>query len=207
MSLKLRRTCYPIRITLPSSVVQQADQYAKNAMIGGRSNVRASDDRMARLYEDQMTGQLCHAAASVYLFGSFDPWKQQRQQADANPTKGDGGTDFLGWPIDVKGSKMRRSDDPNDYHLIVRPAELHDDVWYIRALVARDCSDMVYLAGVASGSTIRKTIPAVSGPFAGAYAIATAQLAAIELVWVASRNADTMHAQSLGIEGVGEPLP
>jgi hypothetical protein len=138
---------------------------------------------MERLYEDQMTGQLCHAAVSEYLFGSFEPWIEQRKQADANPTKGDGGTDFLGWPLDVKGSRMRRSPEPNEYHLIVRPAELHDDVWYILALVAANASDVVYLAGVASGYTIRKTPTKTSGPFVGAYAIAAPELSAIELIW------------------------
>ena len=199
MRQALRKSGYTIAITLPKSIVQKADHYARNAMIGGRSNIRVTNERMDRLYEDQMTGQLCHAAVSDYLFASFDPWIQQRQEADANPTRGDGGTDFVGWPLDVKGSKMRGSEMPDDYHLIVRPAELHDSVWYVHALVAKNANDLVYLTGIARGYTIRQTEVMTSGPFRGAYAIKTWNLSAIELIWAVEKTVDTMTSQTLSV--------
>lgn len=179
----LRRTARPTRIQLPESVCAQANTYARNAMIGGRSHIRATEDRLAKLHEDQLTGQLCHAAASEFLFGSYEPWRSQREAADKNPTVGDGGIDFEGWPIDVKGSKMRGSSDPRSYHLIVRPAELKTGTWYIHALVDRDQPSAVWITGIASGAAIRASSITTSGPLAGAYAIPVPLLSAIELVW------------------------
>lgn len=179
----LRKKARPTLIELPDFVYQQANTYAQNAMIGGRSHIRATQDRILKLHEDQLTGQLCHAAVSELLFDSFDPWREQREAADKNPTVGDDGTDFAGWTIDVKGSKMRGSTDPRQYHLIVRPAELKPTTWYIHALVQRDNPQAVWVTGIASGTTIQSGSVATSGPFTGAYAIPVPCLSAIELVW------------------------
>ena len=184
----LRRSSCPVSIRLPGSVCELAERYARNAMVGGRSHVRASGDRMARLHEDQLTGQLCHAAASVYLFGSFDPWRRHRDEADAEPMKGDGGTDFPGWPIDIKGSRMRGSCDPSDYHLIVRPAELCRSTWYVHSLVSCDRMDTVHLCGIASGGRVASVPVAESGPLAGAHVIGVPELSAIELLWETRRD-------------------
>jgi hypothetical protein len=125
-----------INITIPDTYVPLISENAKKASLGGVSRIRGGD-RKTKLYEDQLVGQLCHAAGSLCLTGSIDAYVEAREEANRNPHLGDNGSDLLHLPIDVKGSLMRGGPDPLDYRLLVRPRERHDKHFYVLALLTQ----------------------------------------------------------------------
>lgn len=166
------------RIVLGAEEVDLCRRNAKLACLGGRSSVRGAD-RMAALKVDQFVGQLGNAALSVYLTGGVEAYERSREEANAEPWRGDGGCDLAGLPLDVKTSLMRNSRDPYDYRLIVRPAELHDGHTYVLALVEHPAWEgdtlrhmreaAVNLVGWARREGLGS--PEVAGMFAGAYVL------------------------------------
>jgi len=162
-------------IVLRAEDVAVCRENARLACLGGRSSVRGAD-RAAALKVDQFVGQLGNAALSIYLTGSTDAYARTRREANETPWRGDGGSDLLGLPLDIKTSLMRCSRDPYDYRLIVRPAELHDGHTYVLGLVEhpawsgstlRDMGEAtVHLVGWARREGLGS--PEASGMFAGA---------------------------------------
>jgi hypothetical protein len=108
--------------------------WARQAQIGGSSQIRAGDAREANLDDDQLTGQMCEAAVSKLLFGSLQPYCVSRWHAGHHRFSGDGGSDIPGTNIDVKGSLMRYTSDPLAYNLLVRPRERHPGIIYVHCL-------------------------------------------------------------------------
>lgn len=108
---------------------------ARKASIGGTSRIRQSKDRKERLFEDQLVGQVGNCAGSVWWHGSDHDYRVTRDRANENPLQGDGGSDLTGLNVDFKTSLMRRSKNPLDYKLLVRPAERHSDWIYLLLLV------------------------------------------------------------------------
>jgi hypothetical protein len=123
--------------------------FAKNAQLGGKSNIRTFD-RIEKLKEDQLTAQLGEAALSKLITGSIGLYIQTRQMRDKTPWKGDGGTDLIGYKIDVKTSRARRGLD-FPYHLWVREREYNPETIYYLAIVPADKNDVVYFLGWAQG--------------------------------------------------------
>jgi len=122
-----------VNITLDKEHITEIIEQSTLSCIGGSSNARTGN-RQQTLKEDQISGHACHMAASIYLYGSIDPYLQQRCEANAHPYKGDGGSDFLGTKIDVKGGNKRKSKGMSEYNLIVPQSEYHRDYYYISAL-------------------------------------------------------------------------
>lgn len=122
-----------VTITLNQSQLAIVLQQASLSCIGGASEVRQAK-RQSMLEEDQISGHACHMAASIYLFGSIDKFLEQRYKANSDPYHGDGGVDFLGTKIDVKGGNKRKSVSILDYNLIVSEKEYLPDLCYISAL-------------------------------------------------------------------------
>ena len=61
-------------VTLDQTLLDIVLQQAKLSSIGGSSQARKSD-RQNTLGEDQISGHACHMAASIYLFGNIDKFK------------------------------------------------------------------------------------------------------------------------------------
>lgn len=120
----------PVELTV--SDIKLCTDYASRCSLGGHSQLRGSD-RMVKLAQDQLVGQLGQLALSYYWTGSSFVYKTSRWFADLDPTRGDGGSDFPGTRLDVKTTKLTHPEFL-DYHLLVRPKERHKDNVYIFAL-------------------------------------------------------------------------
>lgn len=135
-------------------------ELARKAMIGGVSRVRGAD-RAQNLGVDQYVGQLCEMAISVFWYGDvLGPahYAERRRRINETPNEGDGGTDIDGKAIDVKGSLMRASEDPLNYTLIVRPAELRPTTLYVLGLVEKFPAK-VLLVGWEAGLNLKDRDP------------------------------------------------
>lgn len=130
---------------------------AIKASTGGKSQIREDDEeRKAELHNDQMVGQIGQYVLSLWLTGGREAYIQSRNAADANPMKGDNGSDILGTNIDIKASRIRKEHIPLlNYTLIVRPREYHPGWVYILALVKKaKPAHHVYLIGWATAEML-----------------------------------------------------
>ena len=146
---------------------------AKAAEIGGKSNIRGKD-RTATLAQDQLVGQMGNYAGCLYLTDSVTPYIKSREAANANPLKGDDGSDMPGYRLDFKTSLMRHSNNPVHYRLIVRPRERHEGNAYVLALVPYTTGTTVHLLGW----TIDDELPPIQtkGMFKGAHVVPATDL-------------------------------
>ena len=159
-----------IRIPLGPAELALSKHFARNATIGGASQVRGGAQRLAELSTDQQVGQLGELALSLYLAGTPLFYQLTRLVRDQTPLVGDDGADVLSTNVDVKTSLMRNASvDPMRYRLLVRPRERHDDSVYVLALVPQSM-DECWLIGWATAADLPST-PAADGPFAGAYVL------------------------------------
>lgn len=165
----------PIEIPVSEGMLRTAQRLGRAACIGGRSSVRDAEDRMDALEQDQIVGQLGQMALSLWKDGHLGEYLIQRAVANADPLRGDGGSDLVGSNVDVKASLMRSSDDPLSYRLPVRPAELHDGWVYVLALVD-PMMTRVWLVGWATSEDLEGVRPAIDGPFLGARCIPAVRL-------------------------------
>jgi hypothetical protein len=109
-------------------------QNARLAAIGGRSQIRA-EQRQGMLLQDQLVGQAGEIALSLYMFGNPLAYTANRAERNANPHRGDQGTDVPGGNVDVKASCLKEGTPWSRYHLYVRDRELHPQTVYVLALV------------------------------------------------------------------------
>lgn len=128
---------------------------ARLAAIGGMSYIYAPAERQKKLIDDQVTGQLGEAAFCICKTGSIAAYRKHRAYRNSDPYAGDGGIDFIfdGQVYDVKTSRMRAANG-HHYHLWVRPAEYHPDVFYVLALVPEGRNDTVHIMGYARGEEL-----------------------------------------------------
>jgi hypothetical protein len=121
---------------------------ARQAQLGGKSHIRDRDARQSSLSEDQLVGQIATYCGAVAITGDATGYFHARDKANANPHMGDGGVDVMGLDnVDIKGSMMRRSLNPFDYRLLVRPQERHDGWIYVLALVPPSRPYMAFVIG------------------------------------------------------------
>jgi hypothetical protein len=148
-------TPYEVKIELDEWEVAVVRFFARSVEMGGRSEVRLSESRLAELAIDQYAGQAGEAALSKYLTGSISLYAETRRLKKRDPTKGDGGVDLLGYRVDVKCS-VARYIHRRDYHLWVRPAEWHPGWVYVLALVREDELGAIYLLGWKRAEALRE---------------------------------------------------
>lgn len=144
-------------------------RYARQAEIGGRSNIREQVARMEEIGRDQLVGQIGTLALAKWLKGTsagHHEYALGRQVANRAPTVGDGGADIVGSNIDVKTSLCRYPGKAlSDYNLVVRPREWHAGQVYVLALVEAplECgwrewtTVIVHLMGWATAEQLRDT--------------------------------------------------
>lgn len=150
---------------------------AKKAEIGGISHIRTKN-RQSCLSEDQLVGQISTYCASLILTGSSKGYFAAREKANRNPFAGDNGVDIIGLNnVDVKSSLMRRSQNPLDYRLLVRPKERHQNWIYVLCLVPKKQPYQCYVVGWAKDDDLPQET--YSGPITslhGAYMIESKNL-------------------------------
>lgn len=145
---------------------------AKEAELGGFSEIRSGENRKRNLSNDQVVGQLGTFVGSRHLLGDSRDYRATRWYANKNKWSGDGGSDISGANIDIKTSMVRnKSKDLLTYKLLVRPRELYDGWIYILSLVTRitQTEAEVKLIGWASNDMFGE--PAKSGIFSGAHVL------------------------------------
>ena len=166
------RMIHVVKLSLTEKEFNRCLYHASKCSLGGVSRVRHDrKDRSSFLGEDQVIGQVCTCAATMWLLGrtvGFDYYDMIRCRQNENPTEGDGGDDIPPLRIDVKGSKVRNTSKPvSTFRLPVRPREFHDGFIYIGAL---SNPPHVVLTGWGDSDFIRKFTIEDSGIFDGAHA-------------------------------------
>jgi hypothetical protein len=152
--------------------------YARRAEIGGVSQIESGQARADNLSERQVTGQAAQLAFNLYQFGDVHAYRVSRWHADANPKKGDGGSDVPGLNLDVKGRRMRYGDDVAEYlrsgKLPVRPKERHRDFVYVLVYVRMDVTK-AYIFGWLHEADLPRKVDQ-SGTFKGAFTVPAARV-------------------------------
>ena len=140
------------------------------------SNIQNFDERLKRLGEDQITGQLAQLGGTIYLTGGNQMYKLQRWNCMRTPDRGDGGYDIPGLSLDFKGSRLRPSKKPTDYVLAVRENERKRD-WTYGLVVVDKYKDKVFchIMGWISDPELKGRLME-TGQFAGAYVSSNQQL-------------------------------
>ena len=128
-----------VSVTLSEKQIAVCKEHAEKCSLGGVSRIREDINRKENLNEDQIIGQICTCAATMWISSSKDRgfryYDRIRTQQNKNPNCGDGGDDLPPYRVDIKGSKVRNPNkDILTYNLLVRPAERHNDWIYILAL-------------------------------------------------------------------------
>ena len=140
------------------------------------SHIQDTKERLERLADDQITGQVAQLAGTLYLTGTDHEYRMQRWVSMLHPHLGDGGYDIPGLQLDFKGSRLKGGRKPHDYKMLVRPQERKPEWCYALAVV--DISSdkaKAYMMGWFSDEEI-KCKPQSSGLFAGAHVISIEQL-------------------------------
>lgn len=142
------------RIEFATDELALIREMAQAAEIGGASHLRPTEERRVYLREDQLIGQLGTAAFHKWYYGDLAHYHSERQARNASPFEGDGGSDLEGLRVDVKTSLWRNQRrDVWDYHLWVRVGEVHDNWYYVLAIVPPD-QDAALLMGWARTSEL-----------------------------------------------------
>jgi len=191
MSLKRSEV---VSIALSHSKVLHCWKYAEDVIrsfesgeLSGKSHVRGAD-RVATMATDGLVGQLGMLAYHEYMqpHGIYT-YTQMRWYQNMMPSTGDGGHDYPQLNVDVKASRIRDSERHlvRGYHLIVRPAERHDEWIYVRALVdfdddweSAETGAIVHLMGWATTGMLPYKV-AGDGIFKGAYVLPCSELMAL----------------------------
>lgn len=170
-----------IDVQLSAAEYALCTRNGKSAEVGGRSSVVSDPgERVGKLVEHQLTGQLGNLAFCRYLYGmafGHYVYRVTRWAADRNPTRGDGGEDVPGCKVDVKASMIRTSLILTEHFLPVPESERHPETTYVLALVEQGEAPLVHLMGWAGEEELPKE-KASSGTFAGKFIL----------------RADTLHA-------------
>lgn len=164
--------------------------YTKNCTFGGKSAIPwTPEERAKTLFPNNFVGQLGTLAGCIALYGQEEGQKEYiraRELADKTPFKGDGGRDIEGKNIDIKCSYMRRSKNPEDYNLLIRPPEYHKDWIYILALATTiDIEDIktmrIYIVGWCRTNDLPAN-PESSGIFKGARKLSAKKLKKLPII-------------------------
>ena len=180
-----KSTTDDIIINLGSSAFAAAEWAASQTLIGGDNSVPSNNS----LWDDQMTGHLCELALYRYWYGSPVPdnWILSRYLQNINRLRGDGGSDFVGGNVDVKGSRMRGGLSLCDYHLLVRQRQ-SSSAWYVLALLDWD-KRVVHLMGWLPDGELPDQPSQDGDIFPGAYCVPANRLYRLPpMHWELTRN-------------------
>jgi hypothetical protein len=166
-------------VFLTAGQMETCRKHAELCSIGGMSNIHSDGkDRQEKLTEDQLVGQVCTCAGTMWLGGSYEKgfgyYDMIRNRQNKTPLDGDGGDDLPPYRIDIKGSLVRNdTKDPLSYNLLVRPRERHDGFVYVMALYFRP--SVVALVGWVEDSQLPAQVEP-AGIFQGAFRMTGAEL-------------------------------
>lgn len=175
-----------IKYSISQGIVLECMEYSKYLPQEGHSQFRAhGEERDKTKYLDSLTGHIGNYIGCYHFLGSSDPFRQSRCVANKNPYQGDNGSDIIGSNCDFKTSIMRKSVNPMDYHLIVRPKERHDNNLYVRILLEPIINNQTtaYISGWATDDMLPIN-PEPSGPLSGAFVLTVGDLYPVpKIVW------------------------
>jgi len=136
------------------------------------SHIQGFEERLRKLGNDQLTGQLAQLAGTIYMTGSDQMYRIQRWQCMQTPDRGDGGFDIPGLCLDWKGSRLRPGLPPTNYVLPVRPNERKDNWIYALVVVdvIKDIEASCHIMGWCSDTELDGRIH-TAGLFEGAYVV------------------------------------
>jgi hypothetical protein len=148
------------------------------------SQIQGVEERLLRMKEDQLTGQLAQLAGTVYMTGSDQMYRIQRWNCMQTPDRGDGGYDIPGLCLDWKGSRLRPGLQPTSYVLPVRPRERKPDWTYCLVVVdARQSMAYCHIMGWVSDKELEGKLQ-TSGLFNGAHVVGYSELHPLpKLTW------------------------
>jgi hypothetical protein len=166
-----------IKIRLSEPNMHTCVEHATLCAIGGASHIRSVEDREDNLNMDQIIGQVCTCAASMYLLGEedgFHRYNEVREAQNLTPYDGDGGDDIPPLKIDIKGSFVKNTSKALlTFNLLVRPRELHNGFTYVLALSR---PPHVVLMGWAHSKDFSEGDLQEYGIFKGAYRLEASRL-------------------------------
>ena len=141
-------------------------------------------ERVSRLYRDQLTGQLSQLAITLYMTGTDQMYRVQRWSCMLHPDKGDDGYDIPGLRMDVKGTRIKKGKDPREYSLVIRPRVRKPEWTYALVLVeVRDDKALCHIMGWATDEELEGNVPS-SGIFKGAHVLSYNKLHSLpKFIW------------------------
>lgn len=165
-----------VAIPIKKSLMPLARMNAKKSTIHGISRIREGGSRGLTVSEDALVGQLGALAGCIWMTGNPMAYMTARWYANRTPNVGDGGSDLPASNVDFKTSLMRKSKNPMDYHLLVRPHERHSDSVYVHILLDNVLENVrAFITGWATDEML-PSVTVADGPLKGAYRIAVPQL-------------------------------
>jgi hypothetical protein len=156
----------------------------KRGKTGSQIPDHTLEDRINRLYHDQVTGQISQLAITTYMTGTDQLYRIQRWNCMQTPDKGDEGYDLPGLRMDVKGTRIKSHKDPREYSLVIRPRERKPDWTYCLVLVElkKNCA-LCHIMGWATDDELDGKV-ATSGVFNGAHVLGYSLLHPLpKLIW------------------------
>jgi len=180
-----------VGVFLSPEQMSACSKHAELCSICGQSNVHTDkEERKDVLSCDQVVGQVCTCAATMWLGSSYDNgfsyYDRVRRKQNLTPYDGDGGDDIPPYRIDVKGSLVRNdAKDLLSYNLLVRPKERHAGLIYLMAL--HFTPSIVALVGWALETDLPVT-GETFGVFSGAYRLSAASLRPVAELRTRLRN-------------------
>lgn len=125
---------------------------AKKKMFG-RKNTWEPDQTEDRLFTNQLCGQLGNAGLSKLLYGNLDAYKKDRDIANKDKYKGDGGKDIPDLSIDIK-TRLAKHGMDIPYKLYVPGWDYHPDVDYVLGIIPEDDKTKIHIMGWKHGTDL-----------------------------------------------------
>ena len=164
------------KFTIDAVEMEEILYMAERAELGGSSNIyKDSAERLEKLPENQIDGQIGQFVGIKYLYGHTHLYTLARWHQNQRRNIGDGGHDIPGANVDFKASRIRKGDTIRDikaldYRLAVRPKERHPGWVYIQVLVSgwSEQGANVRIMGWAREDMLPSQVEK-GGPFDGAF--------------------------------------
>lgn len=125
---------------------------AKKKMFG-RKNTWEPNQTENRLFTNQLCGQLGNAGLSKLLYGNLDAYKKDREIANKDKYKGDGGNDVPDLPIDIKTRLAKHGMDV-PYKLYVPGWDYHSNIDYVLGIIPEDSKNEIHIIGWKNGKDL-----------------------------------------------------
>ena len=152
------------KVTLNREAILSCIRYAGKSAKGGSSEAREGEQRADYLGEDQLSGQFCEAALSLFLFNSLDQFSRHQDECNQRRTD-DYDYVFRGHKVDAKGTIMRSAWDwgsATNLNLIIMGTDARPGMIFVLGVIpfnATTVQDSMYLTAHLVGWEFGDQIP------------------------------------------------